>query len=585
MRNSNALFALFFIICIISCGQKKTENEIGNNRRNQGSISGILGGKNITLLQSSSGEADQDTIFEQKVKISLPKNDKILNIMNININLEEADKQIILVKAIDDPASFIKMIVIDYDNIKNIYVKAWETLTSSTNPRFLNVESIDLIGDNNREIIVHGMNNRDLTLDIFRKVNTPLKTGLQFQQICRIVSNGTITINKIERTSAYEMGQKPGESYPIIVERRDTLSKNDMDIIEETYNWVYATNRYDIVSSRKIAADLNSQQKLTELYSKSDDETFIQFLKGPWYDKKQTDKMLVIYPAENQIVFSSGNVEEVYDWDYSRRVLYNGFLIVTHNELIKSIKMDINITARSSTTIEVNMEDSSWAGEYQKFGEELQQKFYNNKNQKVKPSHLQLSGLYQDEFNTEKDGNQLIFEAPYFTWINNKNKTSANGGYSIIENLPLTNIYYYKTKYQFVPKEVENNSFTNFIRKKITTDADDQLISKFYSFDKNKNIFILSDSVTRDEKQKIWELLVTLQYKNYINYNLSAITFKTIKSNGTIDRIDNYILEYIEKKESDKVTRSLSLTPGKINITGIEAITNDALKFIQINYN
>jgi hypothetical protein len=585
MRRSNIFPAFIFIICLISCGLRKQDNESKNKTLNHGSAVGILNGKNLPYSHSSLNDGEKDEISEPKARIPIPKNDKILEIINANLDQDEADEQIILLKGIDNPASFIKIIVIDFDEVRNIYLKTWETSTSSTNPRVLNVEILDVIGDYNREIAVHGMNNRDLTLDIYRKVNTQSKTGLHYQPICQIVSNGTITINKIERSSAYEMGQKAGESFPIIVERRDSNSKNDMDIMEETYSWVYATNKYEMVSSRKIPADLNSQQKLSELYSKSDEETFIQFLKGPWYDKKQTEKMVVFYPEENQVVFSFGNVQEVYNWDYSRRILYNGFLIITHNELIKTIKTDINITARSSNSIDVNMEDNSWAGEYQKFGEELQQKFYEKKNQKVKPSHLQLSGLYQDEFKDEKEGNQIIFEPPFFTWINNKEKISIDGGYSIIENLPITNIYYYKTTYQFVPKEVDNNSFTNLIRKKIATDADDQLLSKFYTFDKVKNAFILSDTITRDEKQKIWELLISIQYKNYINYKLNAITFKIIKSNGTLDRIDNYILEYLEKKESDKVTRSLSLTPGKINVNGIEAINNDSLKFIQINYN
>jgi hypothetical protein len=530
---------------------------------------------------SQEGYSDTDTTGEQKPKIPIGKNEKVLEIINTNLDLDEAEEQILILKETTDSSSPIKIVIADNEDHRNMYVKAWEGITNATNSRIFKVELLDVVGDYSHQIVLHGMNARDLTLDIFKRTPSLSNPGLHFQPICQIISNGTIRIHKIERSPEYESGQKNGESFPVIVERKELGSKNDMDLIEETYSYIASTNRYTLTGVRNIPADVASQEKLSPLFSTNDEGAFLAFLKGGWFEKTQKDKLVAFFPETNQIVFSMGNVSEVYDWDYSRRTLFNGLMIVAHNILIKSIKININITARALNAINVSFEDDTWSGEYQKLNEVSQEHYYTADAKSLRPSTLDLSGVYEDEQTNEKESNQIIFEPPYFTWV--LKQKSMYGGYSIIENIPLTNPNYYKMALQFLPNEVDNNLFTNGIRKKISTSSDDQLLSRCYTFDRNKNVFILNEETSRRDVERLWELFVSVQYRGYTQYKFGVITFKILKENGLVERIDNYVLEYIEKKEADKLMRTIVLTPGKLNVSGIEVLSRDSIRLTQVD--
>jgi hypothetical protein len=570
------LFSLSIVL--LCCNSEKRDNISKTKSINHG-LSKNSSNSPLPFSKASYGEIESGA--EQKAKIPIGKNEKLLEVINANLDLDEAEEQILILKDTNDAVSPLKISVIDYDEARNIYFKSWEGATNATNPRIFEVELLDVIGDFGHEIVFHGMNARDLTLDIFKRTPSPSNPGLHFQPVCQIVSNGTIRIQKADRSSAYEIGQKAGDSYPVLVERKDATATNDLNLIEETYNWVSRTNRYELISTRSIPSDVASQAKLATLFSTNDENTFLDFLKGPWFQKKQTDKLVAFYPEENQFVFSLGNVQEVYSWDYSKRTLYNGFMIVAHNILINSIKMNMNITAHSPNSIEIFVEDDTWAGEYQKLNDSLQEQFYKTIKKSIKPSALELHGVFEDEYKGDKTGNQIIFEPPFFTWLD-KNKSSY-GGYSVIENMPITNPNYYKTKLQFLPDEVDNNTFTNGVRKKITLNTDDQLLSKYYTFDRARNSFILNDNISKNDIQRIWELFVSVQYKGYMNYKFGIITFKVLKENGLVERVDNFIIEYIEKKDTDKIVKTLILTPGKLNVNGIEVLSTDSIRLVQTN--
>jgi hypothetical protein len=570
------LCTLLIVLCGCNPGFEGAANK--SKSANQ-KVTGDSSESVSSYSRTSVNETESGT--ESKPKIVIGKNEKFLEALNANLDLDETDEQILVLKDTTDPSSPLKLVVADHDETKSIYSKSWEVTTNATNPRLFKLELIDMVGDSGRSIVFHGMNGRNLTLDIYKRTPSISNPGLHFQPICQIISDGTIRIQKTDRSEAYELGSEQGESFAITVERKNINSQNDLDLIEETYNWVRSTGRYELISSKNIPADIASQSKLANLYSTSDDRTFLQFLKGPWFNKEQKDKLIAFYPDDNQIVLSFENIQEVYNWDYSKRTLYNGFMIIAYNLLIKSIKININITARAPNAIDVFIEDDAWSGAYQKLSEEMQEEYYGKKVNTIKPSAIELNEEYEEEFKDAKEGNRIIFEPPYFTWVY-RDRISL-GGYSIIENIPLTNSNYYKTVLQYLPKEVDNATFTNSIRKKITLSAEDQLLSKYYTFDRNKNSFFLNENTPRDEIERLWKLFVSVQYKGYSDYLFGVITFKFLKENGLVDRIDNYVLEYLERKDTDKTTRTIILTPGKLNVNGFEVITKDSIRLIQID--
>jgi hypothetical protein len=332
----------------------------------------------------------------------------------------------------EDPRASLKLAVIDYDPIRTTYSRTWESLTNATNLRLLDISLKDVVGDHNLEIVCRGMNDSgELTLDLFRKTPSPTGLGLYFTEILRIVADGSIEIDEVERSEGYRLGQKNGPSFVIYAYSRDAESENILDKVKRTYYWQYQQNRYVLTNKERLPGAVIEEKQLEELFSDPSVEAFEAFLAGPWYlaGTDGREEILLFLPEQRRISVYSGDVQEVYIWQASFRSLSNRLLVFGANESIESIVRRFNVEAVSLDTIDVSILGSEqWDrsfGRYFRLNEELQQDLLSKDQRRVDADGIQLNGLYQSGA-----GIEIIFELPYFTWIEEGHDFA--GGFTVI---------------------------------------------------------------------------------------------------------------------------------------------------------
>lgn len=370
-------------------------------------------------------------------KVPIPKEDNLLQVINVNLDLDQSEEQILVLKNKDKADSPIRIAVADFDNVRNEYVMSWKHATGATNIRTFTVTTEDIIGDHNLEIICAGMNsNGEQTLDIFRKAHPPTGVNLYYSEIFSIAVRGTIEIERHERSKAYKLGQKNGTSYSIVTYSKDPKGEHIGDLLKRTYNWKYQTNIYVETDRQKIPGKQIDDRRLNALYSKGA-AAFERFLSGPWFKASNgssggavdptasttdtSNTILYFDPEKRKITFYTGDVMEVYHWENSYRTLYNRLIIRGYNELVQYIKAQISLSVVSINRIEV-YSPSEWAGSYQKLTESMQQSLIKRANTPFKKPGL--SGRY-----TNANGGKIDFNAPRF--VLEETGTKRSGGFSV----------------------------------------------------------------------------------------------------------------------------------------------------------
>jgi len=368
--------------------------------------------------------------LEPTPKIPLDEDEKLIRVINTNLDLDTNDEQILVLRQKADPEAPLKIAVIDYDPVRTSYSRTWESLINAANLRLLEINFKDIVGDHNLEIVCKGMNDRgELTLDLFRKTPSPTGLGLYFTEILRIVADGSIEIDEIERSEGYRLGQKNGPSFVIYAFSSDPESENILDKIKRTYYWQYQQNRYVLTNSEKLPGAVIEEKQLQDLFSDPSVEAFEHFLAGPWYLAGADEEILLFLPDQRRISVYSGDVQEVYTWQASFRSLSNRLLAFGANESIESIIRRFNIEIVSLNTIDVAiLGTEQWDrfyGRYIKLSEELQQDLLRKEQTRIKPVSIELNGLYQSGA-----GFEIIFESPRFTWI--EEQGGFAGGYTVV---------------------------------------------------------------------------------------------------------------------------------------------------------
>ncbi len=263
--------------------------------------------------------------YNKKPRIPMDSKDRVLEVLNVNLDLDVTDEQIVVLKNGGNSNTPLRIVVIDFDPIRNIYFKSWESKTNAVNAHDFTLSLKDLVGDHNLEIVLQGTNgNGELAIDIFRKSPSPNGLGLYFENICSIISNGIIEIKEVERSESYQLGQKNGVSFPIVAYNHDPESNNVMDLVKMTYYWKYPKNHYILSSVQNIPGKKIEEKRLKDLFTSGNVKTFEDFLSGPWYYTKSGKHAEIISfsPEKKRINIYSQGVDEVYIWLNSYTNIY-----------------------------------------------------------------------------------------------------------------------------------------------------------------------------------------------------------------------------------------------------------------------
>ncbi len=431
------ILALLVIVGLLSISCSKGERRAKSVSSDKSET--IISKSNVKKNTNGENYADEEAVYREKVykenlpKIPLPPNLRVLQTINANLDLDLTDEQILIVKDKKNQDSKLRIIVVDFDPIRNVYFKSWEGVTNAVNPHDYSISLKDIVGDHSKQIILQGTNAKgELTLDVFRRTPSPNGLGLFFKNICKIVSDGTIDIQEEERSEGYQLGQKNGVSFPIVVFAHDPESKNVMDLLKMTYYWKYPKNSYVLSSIEKIPGKKVEEKRLRKLFNSNSIKAFEDFIKGAWYHplKGGVGEILFFQPDKRIINLYSKSVDEVYIWKESSSKIYNRLRIVVENESIPSIKKLVSVRIKSLYEIYVSIQGHDrWdfsSKRYVRLPVEMEQQMvHKNESQLIKLSPIKLKGLYT---NTLKDV-EVNFMPPHYTWTEKGKK--EQGGFVV----------------------------------------------------------------------------------------------------------------------------------------------------------
>ncbi len=301
-RKIIALLGLFILLLPHSGCQVKQDNDLIAENAVRVIPKPAEGENPITREFSEPGE--NMIAVSSNPKVPLDPGEKLLQVLNVNLDLDITDEQILILKKKGEVEAPITIVVVDFDSVRNSYSRTWESSTGATNIRTFTVTLKDLVGDHNLEIVCQGTNNqRELTLDVFRKAPSPTGLDLYFTAICQIVSDGSIEIQEIERSEGYRRGQKNGPSFPVFSYTQDRESENPLDLIKHSYYWQYQQNRHVHTSLEKLPGRVVEETQLVELFASTQVDSIEKYLAGPWNlsGSPINDERLLFLPEEKNI--------------------------------------------------------------------------------------------------------------------------------------------------------------------------------------------------------------------------------------------------------------------------------------------
>jgi hypothetical protein len=431
MKKRSLVVAVLLSACfsVLSC-REKILTEMGNS--STGMETAPV--QNALERTASSDSGDDKSILPF---VAIPQGKAIIQVLNSNLDLDSMDEQILILRDKEKTDTNIRIAVVDFDTVQNKYVIAWQSDTLATNVRTFSVSLIDLIGDHILEVLCSGSNAKgEQTLDVFRKTRAPEGGGIYFQSIFSLNLAGSISVEEEPRSAAYQSGNKSGKSFPIVTISKDAESRNAFDLEKTTYYWKVNDNRYLKLSSEKIPGKETEDKALAELFQK-DEQGFEAFLDGPWVlstaSKDQT-AILHFDRMSRQITFFTGNVQEVYSWINSYRMLSDGIQLNGVNDLVpymrNQILLKVEALDRIAVTIsDVNSENGSkslngqWSGKYFKLTSQMQKGIIRGSNEGTARKIIDFQGFYRSD-----TGGELTLTAPLFSL--KENKKEINGGFA-----------------------------------------------------------------------------------------------------------------------------------------------------------
>jgi hypothetical protein len=366
-------------------------------------------------------------------KVILPANLIAHQTIDLNLDGDEIDEQIIIVKQREDPEDLIRLVVVDYDMARGSYFISWIGATRSTNLRALTVYADDITGNQLPEIIVLGLNNQgEQTLDIFQWNINSAVFGLQYRSILSIQADVGIEIQTPSLTGGF--------SKNVVTVNRDLSSDNPLDTLRSTYFWRPQENRFVLGSTEAVSGANIVQTQLADLYS-ANEQVFMNFLRGPWYrvtpnanvEDPRNLQIIHINPERNSLAFFRPGRTLPFTWAAITKAPFGGRVrIDMRNQIIPSVQSIANINLQSLDTFTLSLTGTDawsffpneWNGEYRRMPPTTQQAQLLNRNLTLGFNHIRLSGLFQSADNSE-----LFFSNPNL--ILRTNGVEENGGYAI----------------------------------------------------------------------------------------------------------------------------------------------------------
>ncbi|MBN2049577.1 MAG: pallilysin-related adhesin, partial [Spirochaetales bacterium] len=376
--------------------------------------------------------------------VFLEPEEVLIQNLEMNLDLDVADEQILVLKHRDEVESPLSLVVVDFDPVINMYKRTWAYSTKATNVRTFSLSLSDVIGDHKLEIVCFGTDSEDRqTLSILWRSRSTEGPELVYTAVCEIVVAGSIEIVEQPRSEAYEAGMKDGESYTIVTREHTKDSGNILDIYKSTYFWDFKSRGYIKMQEEFIPGEKIAEARFSSLLQK-EGEDFLHYFDGPWYNissdtsGKEEETVLFFETAQNRLLLYTGNIQEIYRWEDITRSLKNRIFFQGMNELMPYVTNEVYIVMQSMDSISVTLRDIDshsriktnndiWTGDYVRLTDSSWRQLASNPGsnaQKSSVPQVDVIGQYVAD-----DGSRLIFNKPHFSMF--RNEVSEKGLFSL----------------------------------------------------------------------------------------------------------------------------------------------------------
>ena len=392
------LFLSAAVFFLLSCSN--------NNKNNNNSApKKVIAEQEKSASDISEGESSLISQYNDDIiipRVNIQNQNLIEYIQNVNLDFDTEEEQVI-VKKDSENKNNLKIIVIDFDSVRNKYIITWETVQKDINTRTFIISYADIVGDHNLEIIFRGTGTKsEQILDLYRKTHSPAGIRLYYENIADIKIDGQIDIVEKERSSAYLLGQKNGLSFPVITYEKDEDSENLLDMVKKTFIWNYQSGRFIKSIEEKIPGEIIEEERLRELFNQGI-EAYQDFLQGQWINT-ESGNVISFDKNTKEIAMYSKDVLEIYKWtDFISNFPHRVF-ISSRNDLIHFIRNNIRVKILKLNKINIEVtvskiseRDNPWNGTYEKISSDTTLFHKNDENNE---NSIILEGLYTGVNNT-----------------------------------------------------------------------------------------------------------------------------------------------------------------------------------------
>jgi len=311
--------------------------------------------------------APEDFSENMQSFITLLSDEILVDDIQADINGDNKEDKIIAAKKLSD--QFIYLFLFLQDSETQTFTRAAEIKTEATHAKTLSFYSLT-VREYPYPIIAYSGMNAD-ALQVFGMYALEIDNNQIKNTVSLIIlqADGQIVLKNNKDNSIAE--------YTVSAYYSDNDAPNTLNQIEKQYTWNEKRQRFEQTNEKKIPGKKVENQFL-KTFQAGNIDAFQDFLEGLWYQpaaKKDQNRSIFFNRAENEIVFSLNNIQEIFTVDSISPRRF-GVYFSTKNAAISSIhrRIDIELTGIDEITVRV-IDDiarlkigisSNWDGTYRK---------------------------------------------------------------------------------------------------------------------------------------------------------------------------------------------------------------------------
>lgn len=424
--------ALFLVFCAIALGV--AVYFYISTRSGRAEASRPVATRQLELRSGADAAGEREAAAEREAatnRISALPNEVVLDVVTVNLDQDEGDEQILIVRKTDKAESLLSVVVADYLPQRRAWIRAWEGETLATKLTTFSIQVRDVLGDHNLAIVCTGINDsNEQTVTVFRRIPGSDPSVLSYALVCAVAADAVV-VEELERTEGYQLGQVNGVSWPVVAYRSDKESQNFLDQVKTTYAWDFRKGSYVESGSEKITG-AEVERGMAAKVLTGVEKDFEAYLTGVWEAAAPASsgpgaRLLVFDRPGDTITFFSSDAQEVFHWNESHSTRY-GLYVGCQNESVSNLRrlMDIELTGADAISVrifeDVQMKvdaEKRWDGSYRKLPPGSGGR---PEAEARREAPLKLEGIYRSA-----DGAELVFEGSRFTL--SKGQTVERGGF------------------------------------------------------------------------------------------------------------------------------------------------------------